>query len=175
VKKHVLSAALMGLVLSACGPGISTSMDYDQSVDFSKFTTYSWFDSNNPAADDISDSRIHQAVDSQLTAKGLKKVDSGGDLGVSYQITTKDQTTYTTMGDGWGGGWRWGGMGMTTTTSQTYTDGTLMLGMFDSATKQEVWHGSATADISGNKTPDERTKQINEAVSKLLADFPPGS
>ncbi len=176
MKKHALSAAVMGLVLSACGPGISTSTDYDQSVDFSKYSTYNWFDSRNPAADNISDTRIHQAVDSQLTAKGLKKVDSGGDLGISYQVTTQDQTTYTTMGNGWGGGWRWGGgMGMTTTTAQTYTDGTLMLGMFDSATKAEVWHGSATADVSGSKTPQERTDQINSAVSKLLAGFPPGS
>ncbi len=180
MKTRALFAAGLAVVLAACGGGISTSTDWDQSADFSKYSTYSWFDAQSTGANDINSGRIQQAVDSQLASKGLRKVSSGGDLGVSYQVTTAQQTSYNTMSTGWGGGWGMGmgmgmGMGTSTTTATNYETGTLILGMFDGSTKKQVWSGTATADISQNTSPDDRTQKINDAVAKMLDGFPPGS
>ncbi|MBK5097868.1 MAG: DUF4136 domain-containing protein [Gemmatimonadetes bacterium] len=167
-------------MLAGCGGGISTNTDWDQSTDFSAFSTYSWFDARSTGANDINSGRIRQAVDSQLAAKGLRKVSSGGDLAVSYQVSSQERSSYSTMSTGWGGGYGMMGptmgmgMGSSTTTQTTWQEGTLVLGMFDGATRKQLWHGTATTDLDQNSSPDDRTRTINEAVSKMLEDFPSG-
>jgi hypothetical protein len=166
------------LLLAACS-GISTSTDYDPAANFSSYGTYSWAETDAKSTDDLTHGRITSAVDASLAAKGLSKVNSGGDLAVAYQVTTADRKTYSTMSSGWGGGYRYGwgggGMGMTTTTEQSYTDGTVIVAMFDEATKNLVWKGTASKTIDPGKSPEDRAATIQSAVDKMLADFPPGS
>src|ERR1700746_3525640 len=52
--------------------------DYDKKADFTQYHTYSWgkVETSNPLWQD----RIKEAVDAQLQAKGLRKVDDGGDI-----------------------------------------------------------------------------------------------
>src|SRR5215472_7606914 len=57
-----------------------TSVDYDHHADFSRYKTYSWLGVH---ASDLWQSRIQNAVDSQLQAKGWRRVESGGDATVS--------------------------------------------------------------------------------------------
>ena len=181
MKTHALFAAGIAVALAACGGGISTSTDWDQSADFSQFSTYSWFDAQSTGANDINSGRIQQAVDSQLASKGLRKVSSGGDLAVSYQVSSQDRSSFNTMSTGWGGGYGMRGpsmgmgMGTSTTTETTWQEGTLVLAMFDAATKSQVWQGTATGDLNQDLSPDDRTQQINDAVAKVLDGFPPGS
>ncbi len=166
------------LLLAACS-GISTSTDYDPAANFSSYGTYAWTSSEGTSTDDLTSTRIKSAVDATLATKGLSKVDSGGDLAVGYQVTTADRTTYNTVSTGWGGGYRYGwgggGMGMTTTTEQNYTEGTIILAMFDQGTKNLVWKGSASGTVDPGKSPQERAETIQSAVDKMLKDFPPGS
>jgi hypothetical protein len=172
---------VVGAALFAAGcSSISTTIDWDRTVDFSGFTTYSWIVTEGEAANDITSNRIKAAVDAGLAQRGLRKVDSGGDLAVGYQVSTDQQSSFTTMNTGWGGGYRWGGgwgmsMGTSTTTQQTWNVGTLVLAMFEQNGKTMVWNGSASADIDGNRTPEDREKQITSAVNKMLKDFPPES
>ncbi len=166
------------LLLAACS-GISTSTDYDPAANFSSYGTYAWTSSEGTSTDDLTSTRIKSAVDATLATKGLSKVESGGDLAVGYQVTTADRTTYNTVSTGWGGGYRYGwgggGMGMTTTTEQNYTEGTIILAMFDQGTKNLVWKGSASGTVDPGKSPQERAETIQSAVDKMLKDFPPGS
>jgi hypothetical protein len=166
------------LLLAACS-GISTSTDYDPAANFSSYGTYAWTSSEGTSTDDLTSTRIKSAVDATLATKGLSKVDSGGDLAVGYQVTTADRTTYNTVSTGWGGGYRYGwgggGMGMTTTTEQNYTEGTIILAMFDQGTKNLVWKGSASGTVDPGKSPQERAETIQSALDKMLKDFPPGS
>jgi hypothetical protein len=66
-------------------------------------------------------------------------------------------------------------MGMTTTTEQNYTEGTVILAMFDNGTKDLVWKGTASGTVDPGKSPEDRAKGIQGAVDKMLTDFPPGS
>jgi len=167
-------ALSLTLLLMACS-GLSTSTDYDPAANFGSYSSYSWTSSGG-TADDLTNARIKSAVDAALAAKGLSKVDSGGDLAVGYQVTTAEQTDYTTVGSGFGGyGWGWGGGGMATTTEQTYTQGTVILAMFDESTKNLVWKGTASNTVNPGASPEDRAKNIQSAVDKMLADFPPGS
>lgn len=174
----VAVALSLMLLLAACS-GISTSTDYDPAADFSSYGTYNWTSSGGTSTDDLTNTRIKSSVDAALAAKGLSKVNSGGDLAASYQVTTADQTTYNTVSSGWGGGYRYGwggaGMGTSTTYEQTYTQGTVILAMFDEGTKNLVWKGTASDTLDPGASPEDKAKNIQSAMDKMLKDFPPGS
>jgi hypothetical protein len=165
------------LLVSACS-GISTSTDYDPAVNFSTFSTYDWIDSEGQV-DDITSSRVRQSVDAAMTAKGFTQSTSNPDLAVSYQVTSAERRSYNTVNTGWGGGYRgagWGmSMGTTTTTENVWQEGSLILGIFDTGTKNLVWTGTATTDLDPSRSPQERQELIDSAVSKMMGDFPPGS
>ncbi|HXO38838.1 MAG TPA: DUF4136 domain-containing protein [Candidatus Acidoferrum sp.] len=148
--------------------------DYDRSVNFSQYKTYSW--EKIKTQDPLWVDRIKSAVDADLTAKGWTQVPSGGDISLVAIEATKNEQTLNTFYNGFGGGWRWGGFGGfgdATTTTDTYQVGTLVLDMFDTQTKKLVWRGSASDTLS-NKT-DKNIKNLNKGVQKMLKHFPPGA
>lgn len=181
---HLLGAVAASLVLAACGSGIDTSADWDPTANFSGYQTYAWVDGAYTSGfGDLVDSRVQSAIEAKLNASGLRKATSGrdADLGVGFQVTSQDVTTLQTVSSGWPGGYYggygyggWGG-GSSTTYTQNYTEGSLIIGLFDTDTQKMVWQGVGTKTLdTGNLSPDERTKNINEAVAKIMEDYPPG-
>jgi len=109
-------------------------------------------------------------VDSQMAAKGFTKTDGDkADLYVGYQIAVDQEKQWNAYG--MGGGVRWGGMG--SATSSTINVGTLVVDMYDPATKQLVWTGNATKTIDPSSNQEKNQKNLNKAMEKLLKDFPP--
>ena len=117
--------------------------------------------------------RVKAAVNAALTAKGWTQVNSGGDASIVAMETTKNQQTLNTFYDGFGGGWRWGGFGDATTTTETYKVGTLVVDLFDTKTKNLVWRGSSSDTLSSNS--DKNIKNLDKGVQKMFAHFPPGA
>lgn len=157
--------------------------DFDKTKDFSKYKTYKWVpikDADQP--DQLTAKQITEAIDAQLSMKGLEQTDSdSADLLIGYQTalgSEKQFTSYNTgwgAGPGWGAGWYgYGGMSSTTygSTSTVYV-GQLDLSMYDSAQKQLVWRGVATKTLDPNAKPEKKQKNINKAAEKLLKNFPP--
>jgi len=62
---------------------------------------------------------------------------------------------------------------MATATSSTIAIGTLAVDMYDPATKQLVWTGRATKTLDPNNSQEKKQKNLNNAMKKLLAKFPP--
>src|SRR5438105_552733 len=75
--------------------------DFDHQANFSQYKTYSW--QQIKAADSLWDSRIKNAVDAQLAAKGWTQVDSGGDVAIVAIKTTQTRRSLQTFYDGFGG------------------------------------------------------------------------
>jgi hypothetical protein len=121
--------------------------DYDRSANFSAYKTYQWVDYKAvDVGDQLLDRDIKRAVDEQLAGKGLRRVESGGDLLVGYQAGISQEKQFDSTG--WGGP-PWGpwGRGGTRVTSSTIDIGKLVVGIFDPATKQLVWRGSASETL----------------------------
>ena len=66
-----------------------------------------------------------------------------------------------------------GGMGMGSATSSTITNGSLVLDMYDPATKQLVWTGTATKTLNPSGNQQKNVKSLDKAVQKLLKNYPP--
>jgi hypothetical protein len=116
--------------------------------------------------------RVIDAVNAQLTAKGLQLVTEGGDLGVTAHGATSEEHTLQTFYSGFGEwGWRGWGSGMATTIPETYTVGTLIIDLFDTRTKQVIWRGTATGTVPDK--PEKTAKKLNKAIEKMFKKFPP--
>src|SRR5438270_903318 len=158
--------ALLLLVAAAAWAGVNT--DYDHSANFANYKTYSW--GKLQTANSIWDARVKAAVDSQLAAKGLTEVPSGGDVTVTAFGKTKTEQTLNTFYDGFPGR-RWSGFGDATTTVDNYKVGTLVVDLFDGSSQNLVWRGLATDTLSSN--PDKNTKKLGGDVHKMFEHFPP--
>jgi hypothetical protein len=174
-RKYVLKfAVLLGVTLFACATALAQTVTYNyaQGTDFAKYHTYKWVRIEGAQyPDQILDGQIMQSIDSQLAAKGLTKTDSdNADLNVAYQVSLTQEHQWNAYGTG--GGWRMGG-GMATATQTTLQVGTLGFDVYDPATKQLIWRGSATKTLNPPKDPSKRQKNLDKAVAKLLKNFPP--
>jgi hypothetical protein len=172
--KHPISISAAVLLASACFLYAEVRTDFDHKADFSRYHTYSWIGVN--AGNSLWQTRITDAVDSALTAKGWQKVPSGGDAAVSAVGKTKEQDSLETFYDGFPGwGWRaawWGGgMGMSTTQVVPQRVGTLTVDIFDGASRQLIFRGEAS-DVLSSKA-DKNDKKMDHSVEDMFKKFPP--
>lgn len=175
VRQRLISFFAIGFLFSIASFAQQVKTDYDRNVDFHQYKTYSW--GKIQTENQLWVRRIKNAVDSELTSKGWTEVESGGAASImAMEITRTHRTLNTYYDDFGGGGWRWGGgigFGDATTTEDTYKVGTLVVDLFDSASKTLIWRGS-TSDVLSDKS-DKNIKNFNKGVAKLFSRFPPES
>src|SRR5882672_565577 len=169
--QHTLFASFgILLLLSTALIAADVKTDYDRSVDFSQYKTYSW--EKVQTRDPLWVARIKEAVNAALTAKGWTPVESGGDVAILAMEMTQNHRTLNTYYDGFGGGWHWGGgLAHATTTVDNYKDGTLVVDLFDAKTKKLIWRGSASDTLSDKS--DKNIKNLDKGVQKMFDHFPP--
>ena len=169
MKRHL--GKLLLLLVCACILWAKVGVDYSHSIDFSKYKTYSWIKVS--VEDPLWEDRVMHAVDAQLAAKGWTKVPENGDATVAAYGSTHTRKTLETWYTGFGGGWYWHGFddGMATTTVQETPVGTLMVDIFDGATKKLIWRGVTSDTLSGK--PDKDEKKMEKAVAEMFKKFPP--
>jgi hypothetical protein len=128
------------------------------------------------------DDRVRAAVEAQLTQKGLTQTSrDSAQLYVGYGVVDHTYEQISARRWGWGPGWgwryyRWGVAWPAETRYDinTYTDGTVVVSLVDAKTHREVWQGQA-ADVLSLPVvnPKVATKDIDKAVAKIFAKYPP--
>jgi len=124
--------------------------------------------------DQLIDQDIRRAVDEQLAQKGLTKVEKNGDLHVIYHAAVRQEVGINLSGSGWGGR-GYGGMwdGSVQGQSSTIPIGTLVVDLYDPASKQLIWRGDATKTIDIKKDPNKNYRNLQKALTKLFKNYPP--
>lgn len=117
--------------------------------------------------------RIRFAVDRVLLSKGYTMAGSAApDFLVGYHATVQSKTNVTTVNDrygpGYGAGWGHGSVQV-----YEYDEGLLILDIVDPVGKKLLWRGSASDVVSQSRSVDARQEQLQEAVTKILENFPP--
>ncbi|MFT3823707.1 MAG: DUF4136 domain-containing protein [Chitinophagaceae bacterium] len=177
-------AAIM-LFIAACGPSLKVNTDYDRAVNFQQYKTFRLYktDSSNTAISQLNQQRILNAVTSEMTKKGFQPTSGDADLLVNTVTIVKNKVALSSNTDyyGYGGVYRpyyWGGgMGgvssTTTYNAQQYKDGSLIIDIVDAKTQKLIWQGTGNSELDhALKDPDT---QIPQAISKIMANFPPGA
>jgi len=171
---------LVGLVLTlGCATPLAVEHDYDTTYDFSKLRTFEWMPS--PPGDqmeEMTEKRVQGAVTAQLQAKGYSRSGDSPDFLVSVEGVKKTVTAGSTavgasiaVPVGSHGSVHVGGGKSKPREKQ---EGTLNLNIVDAKTKTLIWQGTATAAIQGKASPEEQQQRINQVISELLKQFPPG-
>ena len=175
---------LLMTLLLACS-SVSVKHDYDREYDFSTFKTYRWAAGKEMNPDDelakypLVFKRVQSAVDNELQAKGLQKVEGEDfDIVIVAHAGSKERMQVTQTG-GYGGysGWYdpwWGPYGGQTQVSY-YEEATLVVDIVSWEKKELAWRGMATGTLQDNPSAEKQQKRIDGIVAKIFANYPPGT
>ena len=177
---RVTLGSMLALALTACS-SVSVKQDWDPNAHFAGLKTWAWQSSTpsvtgNARLDDpLLHGRIQSALTNALTAKGYTKAVSGKpDFYVAYHIAIQQKLDAQTIYTGYGPYRGWYGVGGAQTVVDTYDVGTLLIDFISPETDNVIWRGSAQSRIQELKTPEQRQERIQDAVDRVLAQFPPG-
>jgi hypothetical protein len=150
---RILGIPVFAAVLSTAVLAGHVTVNYDHAMNFGHVKTYSW--SKLQTSNSIWDGRLKDAIRLELAAKGWTEVPSGGEVALVAVERTSN--------------WRWEGFG--TPTAASGEVGTLVVSMFDGNSKDLIWRGKVSSDLSSD--PDKNTKKLYKDVQKMFKNFPP--
>lgn len=179
--KYALYLVVAMFTITGCS-SVSVTHDYDSSTDFTALKTYAWQHetqpkTGNPRIDnDLVDDRVRNAVDSVLAEKGfVRGQEADADFLVAYFVQYKQRIGGSSVSFGIGAGRydRYGGVGYNTSISD-YDEGWLTIDVIDRESEKMIWRGIGIRATYESSNPKKVSKIINNAVARILKDFPPG-
>ena len=161
------------LLVASFAFSASVNIDYDHNVKPGQYRTFTYVvtkDTSLAEKDPLMHGRLVDGIKQMMKDLGLEEVESGADADVTYHTTTKQGVNFSTTsyGYGYGRGWR-GGMGMSSTTAVPYTEGTLMVDIWDAKTNDLVWRGTSTQVLKSK--PEKIEKQLDKALSQMASKW----
>ena len=159
------------LTLSAVHLQAAVAVQVAKTVDFTQFKTFAWRQ-GTPAANPATEKIIREAIQKQLLAKGLTRVDSDADLLVSTHARQaselREDVDILGVQQHWPGDSESGGV--SGDSLREIDVGTLVVDMFDGNTRLNIWRGTATRTLA--ESPKTAQKQIDKSVRKMFESFP---
>ncbi|NGY36080.1 DUF4136 domain-containing protein [Flavobacterium sp. XN-5] len=162
--------------IASCS-SVQVYSDYDSKADFNQYKTYAFHKAgiDKLQVSELDKKRLLYAIDNELSKKGMTKSENPDLL---INILTKERERIDVnqyqagWGYGWGYGWNpylWGGRNYVSSS----TEGTLYIDLIDAKKKELVWEGEGIGNLTESR--DQKEKQINEFVAKILAQYPPSN
>ncbi|MEO0601251.1 MAG: DUF4136 domain-containing protein [Myxococcota bacterium] len=151
--------------------------DVDRSADFSEVRTYAWHPEAMRDADlsPLTYKRLTDAVNAQLVARGLVRVDEDADVWLS--VEAGQNRGYRVSGAGFGFGYgrfgRFGGFGgfAPYSASVVPVDETqIAVDLWDADTTDPLWRGSIRTTLSDR--PEQTARRVDRGVRKIFRRFP---
>jgi hypothetical protein len=174
----LLLLVLAGFSLVPSVSAQKVKVEYDKKNDFSRFKTYYWGRRNDEYLRPILATMVMGSVEYNLQQKGLKKVESGGDLVIEGYGSIDTEMSVIGVPDlyyfppVYGAPW-WGQPYLIpgTSTATILKKGVLVIDLADPKTKTLQWRGIATAKF--DSTQKEKSLQVMEkSIAKMFKDYP---
>lgn len=163
-----------------CGSSVTINHDFDPDADFPSYQTYAWAPQsatvlgNAEAAqgrNTLLDKRVKDAVNGQLTKKGLRLSENNPDVYVAYHTGVQNKLDVTDWGYTYGSYYY--GYPQRDITVYQYQEGTLIVDLIEVSSSELVWRGSAQAVLKEDPTPEYMQKRIEQAVGMMFQKYPP--
>lgn len=165
----ILIACVLALTMS-CST-VSVNYDFDPDADFAALRTFDWLPLPAEARrHELVIKRVRHEVRTQLGAKGITRVADHPDFLIALHGGRQSRVDVIDWGYTYGRYGRYWGRGVE---FYEYDEATLVLDFIDARKKELIWRGSATGIVDPYATPEQRSMRIREAVTKILAHFPP--
>jgi Domain of unknown function (DUF4136) len=173
--KNLFLSTVTLILMARCSNQITVKSDYDKDVNLSLYKTYAWLPAKeiesktNPLVyNELTDKRIKQAVETQLQNKGIQLA-TNPDLRVHYHIIIDNKTAVSPSAYGYNYGPYWV---RNRADVFQYREGTLIIDLMDSKNKNLIWRGWGVS-VLGDNSVSLTEEEINDAVIKILKEFPP--
>jgi hypothetical protein len=172
---RVLATALFGTAMAATPLLAQTvTIDYDHTVNFLKFKTYTWqkLHATDPSVED----RINIALKRDMEGRYMTEVTSGGDVIITAVEATQDKAEFTNFYSSLSG-FDWQHVADATgfldsgTALQDVPLDTLIIDIYSPKTHQLLWRGAVTESVA--KSADKNDRTIDHAVTLLINKYPP--
>lgn len=179
--KTVLTIVGVVLLVSTLSSGVAqaqkTSAAYDKNVDFTNFKTFA-FDKAG-ARNPFVNTMIVEAIERELTSRGLTKVESDPDLNVVYLAATGPNLQvasvpfYQVVNPAYSGM-----VGSASMAMWDVTTGTLVIDLFDRKTDRVVFRGTINEVLQRAPSADLRadaklvSKPVNKGIAKIFKKYP---
>ncbi len=174
-------AAAAVLLVMACGiaQAQKIKVEFDKNVDFSAFKTYAWDPTPQATGKPVLVEAIKGAINQELAKRGLKEVAANPELYVAMYggIDSDMAVTYSDFYYGpygippFGQSFVMWGMTPGSTNTAVVHKGQLVVDLIDASRKKLAWRGMATQNLSDQQM--KLLEQVNTAVEKLFAKYPP--
>ena len=180
---NIYAILIFGALFVLSCSTMKVSYNYDQNVNFTKYHNYSWAVEEKSkqeaslttiARRNIIKKEVTRIIRNELGSRGFEESIKNPDFLVAYHTGIKGRVdvrefgyNYTTESRTWG----WGPDPLQIT---PYQEGSLIVDIIDADSKNLVWRGIAQEIIPDNPLPEEIVKLLEEAVPKILKNFPPG-
>ncbi|QJX46441.1 DUF4136 domain-containing protein [Hymenobacter taeanensis] len=175
-------ALLLGVSSCASTARVGVTNDFDHSINFRTYKTWAWYpeqptDSEGGPAQGYQsflDKRIRTAVEREMTAKGLTRVDKAPDLYVAYsaKVEEKQRATNNGLYSPYGYpyyGYGYGGFYNRNLVTD-YKAGTVIIDFVDANRKELAWRGQGQAQVDNQTISEEEVYRI---VGSILGTYPP--
>lgn len=179
--RSVLFALIPVFFVSCSTPRFASQVD--NTVDFSQYKSlqyFGWSKGTDALMDENDKYVIEHSFGKEFKERDIEVVDFGGDLTVSlFLVLDKEQTRQ-------GYAYHYGGTPFEAyygfghmmhynhlafrTHEMTYQKGTLIIDVFDTKTKHQIWQGIGRGFI--DQDPLSREKKIPGTVAKIMEQFP---
>jgi len=172
---RVLAAVLFTTAVAAAPALAQTvTVDYDHTVNFLKFKTYTWekIHATDPSVED----RINIALKRDMEGRYMTEVASGGEVTITAVEATQDKAEFISFYSSLGG-FDWQHVSDATgfldsgTTLQDVPLNTLIIDMYNPKTHELLWRGAVTEPVA--KSEDKNDRTIDHAVTLLISKYPP--
>ena len=173
-----LAAALVLSTLALSAQAQKPQIQWNSKYAFDGVETFAWQDTPDTSLEEqnpFMHSLIKNTIEAELATSGLTEVESNPDVWVNYHASTTTETQLRTDSYGYsmGGygmaGWGYYGMAAgpvsSTTRAVEYTKGTLVVDIWDAASKELVWRGMVTDTLPDNVQKAE--KLVVRAIGKM--------
>ncbi len=174
--RRLVHSVLLTLLIVGAVTAQKVQVGADPAVDLSKYKTYAW-SQGLAGPNPIINQQIIAAVDQELAAKGLQKVETEPELTLAAWVWTESDMHVTNPS--WAPALNSIATGVAVgSQGWPVTRGTLVIDISDTKTKNGVWRGTATDTLNhpptGNKAKDAKNveKPVRKAVEKMFKKFP---
>jgi hypothetical protein len=176
-------ALLLAGTATACGSGMSIHTDYDplEMPRFGTWKSYIWL--AHPGGQDTRAygkrvaPLVPSAVDAALAGKGYQRVEANPDFRIGWHAGVGDRLDVNEINSYYGYNWgRWfpgGGVAYSSGYISEYAEGTLIIDVVDVKSNDLVWRGRSGTALKKLKTDADLQKAVAQAVTRILAEFPP--
>ena len=157
---------LIAVILAACST-IEVNNNYDPGYDFSSLKDYAWIENPNiNTKNPLIEKQFRREMETQLKSKGYSLDNTNPNFHIAYHgLDVQRRIDVTNWGYGYG---RWG----SGVEIYQYDEGTIVIDFIDAKSNELIYRSKVSAIVKQNIDIEKRQKNIQEAVHKILENFP---